>query len=111
MNKLSGTVVGSPVPQLEGQEKVCGSAQYIADLYRPNMLHGAVLQSPHAHALIRGYDLSAALAIPGVRAIVTGDDLEDHWRMGAFIKDEHALAKGRVRYVGEPVAGSLPIPR
>jgi CO/xanthine dehydrogenase Mo-binding subunit len=105
VNKLSGNVVGSPVPQLEGQEKVCGSAQYIADLYRPNMLHGAVLQSPHAHALIRGYDLSAALAIPGVRAIVTGDDLEDHWRMGAFIKDEHALAKGRVRYVGEPVAG------
>jgi aerobic-type carbon monoxide dehydrogenase small subunit (CoxS/CutS family) len=103
VNKLVGSVVGSPVPQLEGREKVSGSAQYIADLYRPNMLHGAVHQSPHAHARILGYDLSAAQAIPGVRAIVTGDDLEDHWRMGAFIKDEHALAKGRVRYVGEPV--------
>ncbi len=103
MNKLVGSAVGSPVPQLEGREKVNGSAQYIADLYRPNMLHGAVQQSPHAHARILGYDLSAAQAIPGVRAIVTGDDLEDHWRMGAFIKDEHALAKGRVRYVGEPV--------
>ena len=104
MNKSVGRAVGSPVPQLEGQEKVSGSAQYIADLYRPNMLHGALLQSPHAHARIRGYDLSAARAIPGVRAIVTGDDLDDNWRMGAFIKDEHALAKGRVRYVGEPVA-------
>ncbi len=56
MNKLVGSVVGSPVPQLEGQEKVSGSAQYIADLYRPNMLHGAVHQSPHAHARILGYD-------------------------------------------------------
>lgn len=103
MNKLVGSAVGSPVPQLEGREKASGSAQYIADLYRPNMLHGAVHQSPHAHARILGYDLSAAQAIPGVRAIVTGDDLDDHRRMGAFIKDEHALAKGRVRYVGEPV--------
>ena len=40
----------------------------------------------------------------GVRGIVTGDDLQQNWRMGAFIKDEHALAKGKVRYVGEPVA-------
>ena len=87
-----------------GPGKVCGSAKFIADLYRPNMLYGAVLQSPHAHARILNYDLSQALAISGVRAIVTGDDLQDAWRMGAFIKDEHALAKGKVRYIGEPVA-------
>ena len=92
------------MPQLEAQEKVCGSAQSIADLYRPNMLYGAVLQSPHAHARILKYDLSQALAIAGVRAIVTGDDLQENWRMGAFIKDEHALAKGKVRYVGEAIA-------
>jgi CO/xanthine dehydrogenase Mo-binding subunit len=96
--------VGTPVPQVEAQEKVSGTAQFIADLYRPNMLYGAVLQSPHAHARILRYDLSEALAIPGVRAIVTGEDLQDNWRMGAFIKDEHALAKRKVRYVGEPVA-------
>ena len=104
MNKPFQGEVGRPVPQLEAQEKVCGSAQFIADLYRPNMLYGAVLQSPHAHARILKYDLSQALAIAGVRAIVTGDDLQENWRMGAFIKDEHALAKGKVRYVGEPVA-------
>ena len=96
--------VGASVPQLEGEEKLTGRAQYIADLYRPGMLHGAILQSPHAHARIRGYDLRAAMALPGVHAIVTGDDLEDKHRMGAFIKDEPALAKGKVRYSGEIVA-------
>jgi CO/xanthine dehydrogenase Mo-binding subunit len=67
------------------------------------MLHAALLGSTTAHARIRGYDLSAALASPGVRAIVTGDDCPDS-RMGAFIKDEHAIAKGKVLYFGEPVA-------
>ncbi len=98
------TAIGHNVPQVEGGEKLSGSAQYIADMYRPGMLHGAILQSPHAHARIRGYDLSAARALPGVRAIVTGDDVDERHRMGAFIKDEPALAKGKVRYVGEIVA-------
>jgi CO/xanthine dehydrogenase Mo-binding subunit len=96
--------VGSAVPQLEGDEKLSGSAQYIADLYRHGMLHGAILQSPHAHARIRGYDIAAALALPGVRAVVTGDDVDERHRMGAFIKDEPGIAKGKVRYVGEIVA-------
>lgn len=96
--------VGRSIAQLEAQEKVSGDAQYIADLYRPKMLHAAVLQSPHAHARILGYDISEAMALPGVRAIVTGDDVDEAHRMGAFIKDEHAIAKGKVRYVGEAVA-------
>jgi CO/xanthine dehydrogenase Mo-binding subunit len=104
MNKPLSFAVGQSAPQIEAQEKVSGSAQYIADLYRPNMLHGALLQSPHAHARIVAYDISQAAAMPGVHAIVTGDDVHDQWRMGAFIKDEHALAKGKARYVGEPVA-------
>ena len=96
--------VGEAVPALESEEKLSGRAQYIADLYRPGMLHGAIVQSPHAHARIRGYDLSRALALPGVRAIVTGEDLDPAHRMGAFIKDEPALAVEKVRYVGEIVA-------
>ena len=96
--------VGQSIAQLEAQEKVCGAAQYIADLYRPKMLHGALLQSPYPHARILRYDLSEALALPGVRAIVTGDDVNEGNRMGAFIKDEHAIAKGKVRYIGEAVA-------
>jgi CO/xanthine dehydrogenase Mo-binding subunit len=97
------TEIGRSIPRLEIREKVTGRAAYIADLYRPNMLYGGLLGSPHAHARIRSYDLRDALQVPGVRAIVTGDDFGDH-RMGAFIKDEHAIAKGKVRYVGEPVA-------
>ena len=96
--------VGRAVPQREGEEKLTGRAQYIADLTRPGMLHGAILQSPHAHARIRSYDIAAARALPGVRAIVTGDDLDDRHRMGAFVKDEPAFARGKVRYSGEIVA-------
>ncbi len=108
MSAAQGTTeciaVGKRIPRVDAREKVEGRAQYIADLYRPGMLHGAILGSPHAHARIVRYDLSDALEMPGVRAIVTGEDLVEQNRMGAFVKDEHALAKGKVRYVGEPVA-------
>jgi CO/xanthine dehydrogenase Mo-binding subunit len=95
--------VGRRIPRLEVNEKVSGRALYIADLARPRMLHGAILGSPYPHARIVRYDVSKALAAPGVCAVVTGEDCP-HGRMGAFIKDEHAIAKGKVRYVGEPVA-------
>jgi CO/xanthine dehydrogenase Mo-binding subunit len=96
-------IVGAGLARIDVREKVEGRAQYIADLYRPGMLHGALLGSPLPHARIRSYDIREALAVPGVHAVLTGDDFGDH-RMGAFIKDEHAIAKGKVRYVGEPVA-------
>ena len=99
----AAVAVGLSLPKLETVEKVTGRAQYIADLSRPGMLHGAILQSPYPHARILRYDTSAALALPGVHAVVTGDDFGEH-RMGAFVKDETAIAKGKVRYVGEPVA-------
>ena len=51
-----GDTVGRPVPQLEAAEKLSGTAQYIADLYRPGMLHGAILRSPYAHARIVSID-------------------------------------------------------
>ncbi|MEO8523198.1 MAG: xanthine dehydrogenase family protein molybdopterin-binding subunit [Caldimonas sp.] len=103
MTVLEGAV-GQPLAQLEGDEKATGRALYIADLYRTGMLHGALVQSPHAHARILGYDIAAARALPGVRAVVTGADLDPKHRMGAFIKDEPAFAQGKVRYVGEIVA-------
>ncbi|MFI5016467.1 MAG: xanthine dehydrogenase family protein molybdopterin-binding subunit [Dongiales bacterium] len=98
-----GIAVGRSIPKLENREKVLGEAQYIADLQRPGMLHAAILGSPYPHARIRGYDIAAALSAPGVVAVLTGDDVGEG-RMGAFIKDEHALAKGKTLYVGEPVA-------
>ena len=67
--------VGQSVPKLENQEKVRGEAEYIADMVLPNMVHAAVLGSPHPHARIVSYDLSEAKAAPGVVAILTGDDI------------------------------------
>lgn len=99
----TGIAVGRSTPKLENREKVVGRAEYIDDLARPGMLHAAILGSPHAHARILSYDVADALAAPGVVGIITGDDVPDG-RMGAFIKDEHALAKGKVLYLGEPVA-------
>jgi CO/xanthine dehydrogenase Mo-binding subunit len=95
--------LGSRLPRLEVREKVMGKAQYIADLYRPGMLHAALLGAPYAHARIKSYDVSAARAMPGVHTVLTGEDFPDGL-MGAFIKDEHAIAKHKVRYFGEPVA-------
>ena len=105
MNPLdtAPTGVGASLPRLDAREKVTGRAQYIADMVRPNMLHAAIHTSPAAHALITGYDTAEASAVPGVACVLTGDDFPDG-RMGAFIKDEPAIAKGKVRYPGEPVA-------
>jgi CO/xanthine dehydrogenase Mo-binding subunit len=95
--------IGQSLPRLEAREKLSGRAEYTDDLVRPHMLHGAILHSPHAHARILRYNLSAAEALPGVKAVVTGNDIGRHY-MGPFIKDEPALAKDKVRYIGEPVA-------
>ena len=97
------TAVGHSFDRLDAAEKVTGEAQYVDDLYRPGMLHGVVLGSTHAHARIRGYKLDAARAIPGVAAIVTGEDFQAP-RTGAFCKDELPLARGKTIYLGEPVA-------
>ena len=95
--------VGQSLPRLETREKLTGQAAYTDDLYRPHMLHGAILHSPYPHARIVSYDVAKAKALPGVCAVVTGDDIGRHY-MGPFIKDEPALAKDKVRYIGEPVA-------
>jgi CO/xanthine dehydrogenase Mo-binding subunit len=94
--------VGRSLPRLDARDKITGRATYIADLYRPGMLHGAILKSPHAHARILSYDVSAATALPGVACVLTGADVPDG-KFGPFIKDEFVLAKEKVRFVGEAV--------
>ena len=96
--------VGARIPRLETREKIIGQARYSDDLFPQDVIHAALLTSPYPHARILSYDTSAAEAVPGVRAVVTGDDVEMEHRGGPFIKDEHAIAKDKVRYVGEPVA-------
>src|SRR5262245_18276093 len=68
-------VIGTRPIRHDGVDKVTGRAKYGADISLPGMLHGKVLRSPYAHARIKSIDASAALALPGVRAVVTGADL------------------------------------
>ena len=97
------SVVGKRVPRVDGPAKASGTAQYVADIKRTGLLHAAVLRSPYPHARIRSIDLSAAVALPGVRAVVTSEDTAGRgW--GAFRKDQPVLAPDKVRYVGEEVA-------
>ena len=86
-------------------DKVTGAAQFASDVVVPGMLHGRILRSPLPHARITGIDVSAALAMPGVVAVLTGADLAGmnvHW--GLYLRDRPLIALDRVRYVGDPVA-------
>ena len=96
-------IVGRPVPRADGVEKVTGRARYVADLALPGMLVGKVLRSPYAHARVVRIDVSAARAIPGVYAVLTGEDTPKiPW--GFFVPDQYPLSVGKVRYIGEEVA-------
>ena len=89
----------------DAAEKLRGDAQYVGDLVVPRMLHGKVLRSPYPHARIVSIDTSAADAMPGVVAILTGADLLDiDPYYGHAIKDRPIVAIERVRFAGEPVA-------
>jgi len=95
--------VGTSPPRLDAADKATGRARYADDLRLPGMLHASLYTSPHAHARILGYRTEAARAMPGVQAVITGADIA-HVRYGGIVKDESMLARGKVRYVGEPVA-------
>ncbi|HVB77620.1 MAG TPA: xanthine dehydrogenase family protein molybdopterin-binding subunit [Candidatus Nitrosotalea sp.] len=98
-------VVGRSVPRVDAWDKVSGRARYAIDLETPGMLHAAVTRSERAHAEITGFDLGAALALPGVVRVVTFADLEgiNPW-FGHIVADHPILAPGRTCYYGEPVA-------
>ena len=99
----SFSAIGQPVTQEEGPEKVSGKALYAADLLLPGMLWGKVLRSPYPHAHIRRIDTARARQVPGVHAVLTGQDLPDR-RVGRLLRDIPVLARDRVLFVGEKVA-------
>jgi CO/xanthine dehydrogenase Mo-binding subunit len=96
-------VVGHNVERVDGLEKVTGAAQYVADIRLPGMLEGRILRSPYPHARVVRVDTSRAAALPGVLAVVTGEDTPKR-RWGAFQKDQYVLAVDKARYVGDEVA-------
>lgn len=107
-------VVGTRPIRHDGADKVTGRALYGADIQLAGLLHGAILRSPHAHARIRSIDISKALALPGVKAVVTAADFpptEDKMvDLGegetplSYIRG-NVLASGKVLYRGHAVAG------
>ena len=99
----SKQVVGNPTPRVEGELKVSGEAKYAVDITRPGMLWGKLLRSPIASGRIKRIDVSKALALPGVHAVVTGEDCTG-LRIGRRLYDMPILADGEVRFVGEKVA-------
>lgn len=102
MSKYS--TLGKEIPQVNHRAKVMGRAQYAGDLKLPGMLHGAILRSPYAHARIVRIDASAARALPGVKAVLTGEDAPATPWGGGPIKERYVLVKGVVRFAGEEVA-------
>jgi len=100
---MQRSILQDPEYRLEGREKVTGSARYTADLRPEWLLHVAFLRSPHAHASIRSIDGSRARAMPGVQAVLTGEDVRPA-RLGRQLLDWPVLAWDRVRLVGDRVA-------
>ncbi|MGD8805164.1 MAG: xanthine dehydrogenase family protein molybdopterin-binding subunit [Chloroflexota bacterium] len=108
---------GERIRRNEDPRLLMGQALFVDDVNLPNMAHAAFVRSPYAHARLNGIDKSWALEQEGVIAIYTADDLGNYWRKGplnvspppieglVFHERTHPiLAKGKVRYVGEPVA-------
>jgi 4-hydroxybenzoyl-CoA reductase subunit alpha len=96
--------IGGYVPMVDGPDKVSGRAKYTADLVAPGLLAARIFRSPYSHAEIVDVDISAALRLPGVKAIVTGADCDKTFGVLPIARSEHPLARDKVRYRGEPVA-------
>ena len=97
------SVIGAPIGRVEGIEKVSGHATYAADVQLPGTLWAKVLRSPHPHARIIHIDASRAREAEGVRAVITGKDIQGSY-MGRVIRDIPVLCWDKVRFVGDRVA-------
>ncbi|MFQ6019835.1 MAG: xanthine dehydrogenase family protein molybdopterin-binding subunit [Dehalococcoidia bacterium] len=96
-------VVGTPVPRVEGPDKVTGRSIFAADVSLPGLLWGKILRSPYPHARIRHIDTARARQAPGVRAVITGQEIPGHF-MGKMIRDMPVLCWDVARFVGDRVA-------
>jgi CO/xanthine dehydrogenase Mo-binding subunit len=97
-------IVGQRAPRQDALAKSTGAFIYGMDFQLPGQLYGAILRSPHPHALVRSVDASQARALEGVEAVLTAKDLPAGLLMPGVVWDQPLLASDRVRYHGEPVA-------
>ncbi|MCP4024536.1 MAG: molybdopterin-dependent oxidoreductase [Desulfobacteraceae bacterium] len=99
-------LIGKRMPRVDSRSKVTGKVRFTADLNLPGMLVGKVKRSPYAHARIVKIDTSKAKALPGVKAVVTGEDTEGvKWGVFAYTRDQQFIQMEKVRYIGDEVAG------
>ncbi len=92
------------MPRVDAHEKVTGAAIFADDIqFGPGMLYARIVRSPHPHALIKSINVEKARKLPGVKAIVTGEEFPN--LTGLYLSDRYIFARDRVRYVGDPVAG------
>src|SRR5215218_4055770 len=105
----AGAWTGRSLPRVEDATLLTGRGRYLDDLGTPpGTLHAAILRSPHGHAVIEGVETARARALPGVAAVLTGEDIKaltSSLVVGVRAPIEcWPIATDRVRYVGEPVA-------
>ncbi|MFY9580762.1 MAG: molybdopterin cofactor-binding domain-containing protein [Gaiellaceae bacterium] len=96
--------IGESLMREDAIPKVAGEFAYSSDLHAAGMLWGHTVRSPHAHARINAIDVSRALGMPGVHAVLTHEDVPGEKLYGLEFRDQPVLAIDRVRYFGEPVA-------
>ncbi|MDP6175189.1 MAG: xanthine dehydrogenase family protein molybdopterin-binding subunit, partial [Rhodospirillales bacterium] len=108
---MSGSLIGQPVKRLEDMPLLRGEARFIDDITLPGMVEAAFVRSPHGHAELKSIDKTAALAVPGVHAVLTIDDLMPHLAneylvvglpSSSYKQDRNriALSRDEVVYVG-----------
>ncbi|MBI3653504.1 MAG: molybdopterin-dependent oxidoreductase [Acidobacteria bacterium] len=97
-------VVGKPFRKVDARAKCTGQTRFADDITLPRMLYAKLLRSHVPHALIKSIDVSKALALPGVVAVITGKDLPIAYGILPVSQDEHALCIDKVRFIGDPVA-------
>ncbi|MBI4634240.1 MAG: molybdopterin-dependent oxidoreductase [Deltaproteobacteria bacterium] len=102
--------VGQRVPMHDAATKVTGQAQFTDDLALPGMLYGKLVRSTIPHGRIVSIDVSRAKALPGVKGVITGKDIPDRvYGIVPKAKDEHALARDKVHYIGDAVAAVVAV--
>src|SRR4026208_1135233 len=97
-------VIGQPFRKVDARAKCVGQTKFADDIVLPRMLFCKILRTHLPHALIKSIDVSKALALPGVFAVVTGKDFPIPYGILPVSQDEHALCVDKVRFVGDPVA-------
>lgn len=103
-NTRESCVVGSAAARLDGREKVRGSARYVDDLVLPGMLHAALATSTYPHAEVHGIDTAAAVAAPGVHAVLTAADVPGENQVGCVVPDQPLLVADRARMIADRLA-------